>query len=109
MADGARNRGGEALLVVGVACVALLVVGVVLGAWPELLKPTASQHGGLGDFINAVNNVKGPATIAMGSLSGVGLALGGGLLALGQQTGVRVMAMSAAAGGGVLLGNGLIA
>jgi hypothetical protein len=95
-------------LVLLVLYIAAVVAFVVVGAFPHLLEPDSANGQGLGEFIEKVNGVKGPATIAMGSLSGVGLALGGGLMAVGQQTGARIMTMSAVAGGGVALGNGVI-
>lgn len=98
---------------VGLALVLLYalatVVFLALGTGPDLLTPDTAKGEGLGEFITKVNAVKGPATIAMGSLSGVGLALGGGLVAVGQQSGTRIMALAACAGAGVLLGNGVIA
>lgn len=98
---------GTALLLYAIAVVVLLLVGVC----PHLLKPSGGSEGNgeFGKFLTAIDNVKGPATMALASLSGVGLLLGGCLLAVGQQSGARIMALAACAGGGVLLGNGLIA
>lgn len=91
-----------------VALAAGFVLLLVLGAEPHLLKPDGEATG-LEDFTSAVNDVKGPATIALASVGTLGMLVGGGLLALGQQPGVRIMGMSAGALAGVFLGNGLIA
>lgn len=101
----ARSAGLVLVLLYAAAAVALLALGVA----PDLLKPSFAKGKGLGEFIAKLESVKDPATLALGSLSGVGLVLGGGLLALGQQSGARIMALSACAFGGVLLGDGLIA
>lgn len=101
----ARSAG----LVFVLLCAAVAVTLLALGAAPDLLRPTfAKDSKGLGEFIGKIESVKDPATIALGSLSGVGLLLGGGLLAVGQQSGARIMALAACAFGGVLLGDGLI-
>lgn len=100
-----RDVGTTLLLLYAIA----VVVALALGVGPHLLQPSGGSSGGLSEFINKINSIKGPATAAMASLSGIGLLLGGCLLALGQQTGARIMALAACAGGGVLLGNGLIA
>lgn len=101
----ARSAGLVLVLLYAAAVVALLALGVA----PDLLRPSFAKGKGLGEFIGKVDSIKGPATLALGSLSGIGLVLGGGLLALGQQSGARIMALAACAFGGVLLGDGLIA
>jgi hypothetical protein len=91
--------------------VALLgVAGLLLTTgWADLLMPAGGEDAqGLGDLRRAVDNVKGPATAAFGTMSGLGLLAGGAMTALGMPQGIRMMTMSGLSGGGVLLGNGLV-
>jgi hypothetical protein len=97
----------ETWVFLALALGAAFVLLALLGLEPNLLKPDGDSKS-LGTFIQKVNDVKGPATIALGSVGFCGMLAGGGLLALGQQTGVRIMGMSAGALAGVFLGNGLI-
>ncbi len=90
------------------AFAALSAVYMLLG-WTHMLIPEEKGgSGGLKDLNDAVNNIKGPATVVFGSLSGLGLVAGGAMSSMGIQQGIRVMLTAGLAGGGVLLGNGLI-
>jgi hypothetical protein len=110
--DAAPESAGETtrrwlLVLATLAAVAVLVL--LLTGWADLLMPTTSDNGdGLSDLIGAVRRIRGPATAAFGSVSGLGLLAGGAMTALGMPQGIRMMTMSGLAGGGVLLGNGLV-
>jgi hypothetical protein len=65
--------------------------------------------GGLGDFNRAVQNVKGPASVVLGSLVPLGLLVGGGMMAVGNRKGIQVLVSTGGAGAAVLLGNGVAA
>lgn len=95
------------LIAASVGLVVTFAVLLLLGVEPQLLKP-AGDDGPLDQFTQKVETVKNPATIALGSVSVLGVLTGGALLALGQQSGVRIMAMSGGAIAGVVLGYGLI-
>jgi hypothetical protein len=106
-----RNRSGTTrkvvlLLILVVALVALFA----LTGWAHLLLPAAEGEGeGLKELDQKINAVKGPATVALGGVSGLGLLAGGAMAGMGMPQGIRMMTMSGLAGGGVLLGRGLIA
>lgn len=69
----------------------------------------AAGAGELDGFVAVVQDVKGPATVAFGSLVPVGLLVGGALMATGNRKGIQFIASSAGAGAMVLLGNGIAA
>jgi hypothetical protein len=81
---------------------------ILKGANPDTAN-APGDGGGLKDFISAIDQIKGPATVAFASLSSVGLLAGGAMTAMGMQSGIRIMMLSALSGAGVLLGNGLVA
>jgi hypothetical protein len=99
------DRGMAGLLLIGaLAAVAL----IALSGGVDLLMPGGGGGDGLSELRGAVNRIKGPATAAFGSVSGLGLLAGGAMAGMGMPQGVRMMTMSGMAGGGVLLGNGLV-
>jgi hypothetical protein len=63
----------------------------------------------LGSVVSTVNDIRGPATVALGSVVPLGMLVGGGMLALGNRKGIQVLASSGGAGAFVLLGNGIAA
>lgn len=106
-----KNRSGPARTVVLLLIVvAALVALFALTGWAHLLLPAAeNEKEGLGELEAKINAVKGPATVALGGVSGLGLLAGGAMAGMGMPQGIRMMTMSGLAGGGVLLGRGLIA
>jgi hypothetical protein len=60
------------------------------------------------EFLAAINNLQAALTPIVTALSGIGVLMGCGLIALGQQSGVKIASLSATAGGVLLLGHGLI-
>jgi hypothetical protein len=98
-----------AALGLGLIGLAAAVAAVAYVGGVDLLLPgSGSGTGGLSDFRQKVDDVKGPATAAFGATSGLGLLAGGTMTGLGMQSGIRMMTLSALAGGGVVLGNGLV-
>jgi hypothetical protein len=77
-----------------------------LGATPN---PNGAGRPDLREFLAAIGSLQAGLLPVLGGLSGVGVLIGAGLLALGQQAGVRLAAVSASSGGVVMLGYGLIA
>jgi hypothetical protein len=93
-------------------CAAAAVV-VLIGLFDhahifETLLPNQGGDKDLGGFDNAINKVKGPINAAFAATVPIGLAAGGGLMAIGSQKGLPVIVSSAGAGAIVLLGNGLL-
>lgn len=115
-ADDAAEAAGTrwrwvAVLVAATALIALLA----LAGWADLLMgsgeegATTTEEGtGLGEITAAIERVRGPATLAFGSVSSLGLLAGGAMTALGMPQGMRMMTMSGFAFAGVLLGNGIV-
>lgn len=68
----------------------------------------ANGAGKLDGFVGVVEQVKGPATVAMGSLVPLGMLVGGSMLATGNRKGMQFMVSSAGAGAAILLGNGIV-
>jgi hypothetical protein len=100
-----RWAGAVAVMLLAALAVALLTGDV------EILKRTVAPGGSseIQPFIDAVDDVKGPATLALMTIVPVGVIVGGGMMATGSRKGVQVMAASCGAGALVLLGNGLVA
>jgi hypothetical protein len=110
--DTVRERSGgpsrsRLVILVLVAVAAVVALFALIGP-AQLLMP-ADKGEGLKQLRDAIGNIKGPATVVFGSLSGLGLLAGGALAAMGIPQGIRMMVTAGLAGGGVLLGNGLIA
>jgi hypothetical protein len=101
-----RSSRSRLVILVLVAVVAVAALFALLGP-VQLLMP-ADNGEGLEELRTAVDNVKGPATVVFGSLSGLGLLAGGAMASMGMPQGIRMMTTAGLAGGGVLLGNGLI-
>jgi hypothetical protein len=102
------NRAACALAVMLLAALAV----ALLAADVEILKRAmgATDSGNdLASFVEAVDSIKGPATLALMTIVPVGVIVGGGMMATGSRKGVQVMAASCGAGALVLLGNGLVA
>jgi hypothetical protein len=94
---------------------ACALVILAAGSHPDIVQKVLNRctgqacAGDLGDTQRVINDIKGPATAIMGSLSGLGAIAGGAMMATGQQRAVGVLTMSVGSGAAVLLGNGLIA
>jgi hypothetical protein len=93
---------------------ALVVPVVLLGATDhlDLIKGPLGGGGSPGEFANlerAINNVKGPATALVGSVSSIGVVGGTVLIAGGNRKGIQVVGTSAGALAAVGLGQGIIA
>jgi hypothetical protein len=69
---------------------------------------TAGNAGGLGSFVTAANSLDGPASVAIGSVAGLGVLMGGAMLGIAHPSATKVLAMSAGTGLVVVLGNGII-
>jgi hypothetical protein len=102
-----------ALFALVAAALALLVLGggadIFQGIVEDEENLQGEAPGGLAGVQTAVEEVKGPATVVLGSAVPIGLAAGGALMAVGQRKGMQVIATSGATGLLVLLGNGLAA
>ncbi|NLT06139.1 MAG: hypothetical protein GXY03_07490 [Solirubrobacterales bacterium] len=98
-------------LVLAAAAAAVLAL-IGLADTADLLKPVLTgdgKAGGLGDVEKAINAIKGPATVTVASLSGLGVLGAAALLAVGSQTGPRIAMLSLGALFAIALGNALIA
>jgi len=111
--DTPNARPAHRLLVLGAAAAAVLAL-IGLADTADLLKPVLTGGGeenvsGLGDVERAIDAVKGPATVTIASLSGLGVLGAAALLAVGSQTGPRIAMLSLGALFAIALGNALIA
>jgi hypothetical protein len=97
----------------GVLAALLLVALAValVGGDVELMKRSMNTDGNsdLDAFQTLLTDLQGPANLALVTIVPLGLAVGGGMMALGSRKGVPVMVSSAGAGAFVILGNGLVA
>lgn len=112
MADRVNTPLRVALVVLVVCGVAAILGLLVLSGGADIFK-NALDPGGAGrlnTFVTTINDdVKGPVNLAMATIVPIGLAAGGGMMALGQSRGMGIIGASAGAGALVLLGNGLVA
>jgi len=94
------------------------LVVIFLGGHAEIIQKVlatdcpAGQKCTVGDLVKVqqvADNLKGPVTVVLGSISGLGAAAGGAMLAAGHQGAIRIIVASVGAGAAVLVGNGVIA
>lgn len=101
-----------ALVLAGVG--AFVIVSLALGTPIHILQgatcPKGScKSGGLGSFISDANSLDTPATVAIGSVSILGVLAGGAMLGIAHPSATRVLATSAGTLLIVVLAKGIIA
>lgn len=107
-------------LVLALCGVAAMLALLVLGGEADIFKGVFADAGNdragddpdggkLGRFFQAIERVREPANLAMIAVVPLGLAAGGGMLAIGVQQGMRLIGAAVGAAALVLLGNGIVA
>jgi hypothetical protein len=105
-----------AFICVAVALVAVLVL-VALVDLADILKGVGlddgqdsveDQDGSFESLESAITEIRGPATVAVGSVGGLGVAGGAAMMAFGSPKGMKIMGSSAGALAALGVGNGFI-